>query len=86
MSTALSDRELSLLDPDEIAAGVRIVFDDDSLQVSDGVVVVVGENETVTYRWRCTVCGYVHESPEPPRWCPLCGADYDMFVREEAAS
>ena len=86
MTTALSERERTLLDPEEVAAGVRIVFDDLQLQISDGVVEVVGDDGTVTYRWRCTVCGYVHEAPEPPRWCPLCGADYEMFVNEEAAS
>ncbi|HET9078164.1 MAG TPA: hypothetical protein VFN68_14600 [Acidimicrobiales bacterium] len=85
MSTALTERELDLLDPEEIAAGVRIIFDDFELQVSDGVKELVGQDGTVTFRWRCTVCGYVHESAEPPRWCPLCGADNDMFVPDEAA-
>lgn len=85
MSTALTERELDLLDPEEIAAGVRIIFDDYDLQVSDGVRSLLNDDGTVTYRWRCTVCGYVHESLEPPRWCPLCGADYDMFVPDEAA-
>jgi flavorubredoxin/NADPH-dependent 2,4-dienoyl-CoA reductase/sulfur reductase-like enzyme/rubredoxin len=30
-------------------------------------------------RWRCRVCGYVHEGPEPPDECPACGASRDMF-------
>lgn len=30
-------------------------------------------------RWKCRVCGYVHEGPEPPDECPVCGAPKDMF-------
>jgi flavorubredoxin/NADPH-dependent 2,4-dienoyl-CoA reductase/sulfur reductase-like enzyme/rubredoxin len=30
-------------------------------------------------RWKCKVCGYIHEGPEPPDECPLCGAPKDMF-------
>jgi rubredoxin/uncharacterized membrane protein len=33
-----------------------------------------------TARWRCTVCGYVHEGAEPPEKCPVCGADKSKFV------
>lgn len=85
MPSTLTDRERALLDEAEIDAGVRIAFDDDDLRVEDGVVQVTADDGTTVYRWRCTVCGYVHEAPEPPRWCPLCGADRDDFVREEAA-
>lgn len=74
--------ETELLDPEEVAAGIRIVFDDDgTLTVEDGVLEVVGEGGT-TFRWRCSVCGYIHEGPEPPRWCPLCGAEREMFEPE----
>lgn len=31
-------------------------------------------------RWRCTVCGYIHEGDEPPGICPVCGADRSLFV------
>jgi len=31
-------------------------------------------------RWRCTVCGYVHEGKRPPAKCPQCGADENRFV------
>lgn len=34
---------------------------------------------TTTQAWRCTVCGYVHEGPEPPDECPVCGATRDDF-------
>ncbi|HEY7925864.1 MAG TPA: hypothetical protein VIG86_00415 [Candidatus Dormibacteraeota bacterium] len=74
--------ETELLDPDEVAAGIRIVFDDDgTLTVEDGVQEIIGEGSTI-YRWRCSVCGYIHEGPQAPRWCPLCGADREMFVPE----
>lgn len=30
-------------------------------------------------KWKCRVCGYIHEGPEPPEECPVCGAPKDMF-------
>ena len=36
-------------------------------------------------RWVCTVCGYVHEGPEPPQSCPECDASADLFEAEEPA-
>jgi rubredoxin/uncharacterized membrane protein len=37
-------------------------------------------------KWRCTVCGYVHNGDEAPEKCPVCGADKSLFeeVIEEA--
>jgi len=37
-------------------------------------------------KWRCGVCGYVHEGDEPPDKCPVCGADKSLFeeIVEEA--
>lgn len=29
--------------------------------------------------WMCSVCGYVHYGPEPPDFCPVCGASKEMF-------
>lgn len=37
-------------------------------------------------KWRCTLCGYIHQGPEPPEECPICGADSEAFeevVEEE---
>lgn len=34
----------------------------------------------MTRQWQCTVCGYIHEGPEPPEHCPVCGADRSKFV------
>ncbi|MFZ3129937.1 MAG: FAD-dependent oxidoreductase, partial [Desulfosporosinus sp.] len=30
-------------------------------------------------KWKCRICGYIHEGPEPPEECPVCGAAKDMF-------
>ena len=37
-------------------------------------------------KWRCTVCGYIHNGDEPPEKCPVCGADKSLFeeIKEEA--
>ena len=42
-----------------------------------------GKGEIVMAKWRCTVCGYVHEGPEPPEKCPLCKAPASKFVKVE---
>ena len=34
-------------------------------------------------KFRCTVCGYVHEGPEAPEFCPVCKAPKDKFVPVE---
>lgn len=31
-------------------------------------------------KWKCTVCGYVHEGDQPPEQCPSCGAPKSQFV------
>ena len=30
-------------------------------------------------KWKCTICGYVHEGDEAPEKCPVCGADKSLF-------
>ena len=30
-------------------------------------------------KWRCIVCGYVHEGEEAPDQCPICGAPKSKF-------
>jgi rubrerythrin len=30
-------------------------------------------------RWRCMICGYIHDGPQPPAVCPICGALAAMF-------
>ena len=34
-------------------------------------------------KWKCTVCGYIHEGDEAPESCPLCGVPADQFVKVE---
>lgn len=29
--------------------------------------------------WRCTICGYIHREPQPPEFCPVCGASREEF-------
>ncbi|MBQ8652889.1 MAG: NADH peroxidase, partial [Alistipes sp.] len=31
-------------------------------------------------KFRCTVCGYIHEGNEAPEQCPLCKVGADKFV------
>jgi rubredoxin len=46
-----------------------------------------GAGPVSTAKWRCLVCGYIHEGPQPPEECPVCGADKSQFERvaEESA-
>ena len=38
-------------------------------------------------KWKCTVCGYIHEGPLPADFiCPLCKQPADKFVKIEDAS
>ena len=30
-------------------------------------------------KWKCLVCGYIHEGDEPPDKCPVCGAPKEKF-------
>ncbi len=32
-------------------------------------------------KWICKVCGYVHEGPEAPEFCPQCKAPKDKFEK-----
>ncbi len=38
-----------------------------------------------TTLWKCEVCGYVHEGPEPPAQCPVCGVGPDQFSKLEVS-
>ena len=35
-------------------------------------------------KWVCSVCGHVHEGPEPPEKCPICKAPASKFVKQDA--
>ncbi len=34
-------------------------------------------------KWKCTVCGYIHEGGRPPDTCPTCGAHQWQFILYE---
>ena len=34
-------------------------------------------------KWKCTVCGYIHEGAKPPAACPVCGAHKFQFILYE---
>lgn len=34
-------------------------------------------------KWKCTVCGYVHEGESPPEHCPRCKAPAAKFIEME---
>ena len=40
---------------------------------------------TTPQAWRCSVCGYIHREPQPPEWCPVCGAarsEFEPYVEQ----
>lgn len=34
----------------------------------------------IVKKWKCTVCGYIHQGDTPPEKCPQCGAPKEKFV------
>jgi rubrerythrin len=34
-------------------------------------------------KWKCTMCGYLHEGDRPPDACPVCGAHKFQFILYE---
>ena len=36
--------------------------------------------------WICSVCGYQHVGPEPPKKCPKCGVEDIYFDKVETGS
>jgi NAD(P)H-nitrite reductase large subunit/rubredoxin len=34
-------------------------------------------------KWRCKICGYIHEGDSPPKTCPVCAATAEEFVEME---
>lgn len=37
-------------------------------------------------KWKCTICGYVHEGDQPPEACPKCKQPADKFVEVKEES
>lgn len=38
------------------------------------------KEETTMAKWKCTVCGYIHEGPNPPETCPICKQPASVFA------
>lgn len=38
---------------------------------------------TVAKKWRCSVCGYIHDGSDPPDSCPVCSVPKEHFAPEE---
>ncbi len=37
------------------------------------------KDTTMEKKFRCLVCGYIHEGPEAPEECPICLVGADQF-------
>ena len=37
-------------------------------------------------KWKCSKCGYIHESKEPPEICPACKHEREYFEPEDMCS
>lgn len=48
---------------------------------NEKVVDMKGEKEMT--KWKCTVCGYIHEGEQPPETCPVCKQPAEKFVKVE---
>lgn len=35
-------------------------------------------------KWKCTICGYLHDGDRPPESCPVCGAHQYQFILYES--
>ena len=54
----------------------------DKAGVPDALV-APGNIQSTAPRWRCQVCGYIHEAGQPPQVCPVCGVGAELFTRLE---
>lgn len=36
-------------------------------------------------KWKCLVCGYIHEGTEPPKVCPACDHPYQHYMAMDEA-
>jgi len=41
------------------------------------------KGETTMAKWKCTVCGYIHEGEQPPEECPICKQPAEVFEKVE---
>lgn len=43
-------------------------------------------SDSTEQSWMCLNCGHIHTGSEPPKSCPVCGAQQGYFIREEEAA
>lgn len=65
-------------------------YPDVPLDVVEFLIATIKFNEkmekTKMEKWKCTVCGYIHEGPMTPDFiCPVCKQGADKFVKIEEA-
>ncbi len=41
------------------------------------------KEKKIMTKWKCTVCGYIHEGDTPPEKCPICKQPAEKFVKIE---
>ncbi len=41
------------------------------------------KEKKIMAKWKCTVCGYIHEGDTPPEKCPVCKQPKEKFVKLE---
>ncbi len=42
-------------------------------------LITIIKGEMKMKKWRCTICGYIHEGENPPDVCPVCGVGPEFF-------
>ena len=42
-----------------------------------------GKGDKAMAKWKCSVCGYIHEGDQPPKECPVCKQPAEKFVKVE---
>jgi len=52
-----------------------------TIELGAGVVKSMCKREK-PIRWKCAVCGYIHEGKEPPKECPSCKHPREYYEPE----
>ena len=72
-------------DAHEMLKGIagRKDLDEETRKTAEKLDTVIDCNEKQTEipkkKWRCSVCGYIHEGEQPPKMCPICRQPSSVF-------
>ena len=72
-------------DAHEMLKGIagRKDLDEETRKTAEKLDAVIDCNEKQTEipkkKWRCSVCGYIHEGEQPPKMCPICRQPASVF-------